>query len=1492
MKNKKQIMAIALAMSISTLAPITSEAASEENPEVNETATMEEAVEEKELTDEKPVDENADSEVSQESATEASVESTEGTEDKTGDSADGTNEEIQYPSEEAKLTEETEEAKPTEETKDSEEIIDELEESKEDIEEVLEKASEETDKENPADLFDEEKIKEEGLDLTDVELDERVEGDSDDYEDNISNYTDDTKEVIKRHTEERKEETEKNSNVSKVKEEAGQEFAFTMISDTHILPQDMIEDNEAFHIAMNSDRKAFMESEGLLDAALAEITANGSKYIMITGDLTKDGEIFGHELLAKKLLAWKNEAPGRQVFVVPGNHDINNPIYSEDYAAENPQDSPKAQPVTHREMMDIYGDLVWNNQEVILARYDQSKVYEEEVKRVNEEYEREHDGQKRDPKFADLVHGYATYSARIKNEKGEDKNGLTIIGMDATINTADVLKDKQTGKGIDGLQATDGRITYTQMSFIVDEIIKANNRNDVVTLASHHASLPHFKDQDKLLSPYIIREWETPYQAVEGQNVDSRIEGKSPQQIFDEYGVNLHFTGHLHVQDIAENKKGENANTSDNYYDIATGSIITYPAPVRKVTIRNNIDSEDPIITLDIDSKSIGEFTYTEKRELDEDGNPVVKNPDSARAHLDEDSLTSELIQNYIKNYVIGKGKSVDDLNLKETLSKVDFSSLLKSKDEEVETDVAEEDVTPREPLNINFNSDAYIQDLFNKIRTSDKLKQPIEIGSLGTATINIDTLGNVNIDANIGPINGKIATNATKVQNFVNRIVGEVDSKLVTDEFVNSVIKSLADSVMSTPLIEDKNGEIKSVFHAANDAYKMFLQGDENNADGSLRRPEYITSIIEKFSQADADVLDLILESNRTTIDNMIYDGLAKVNIKNNGVSLYDQLFVGANTGWTGSIKNGTIRIAANGMLPGYGLDGTLKDAYNGSIVQKQLKKLIKDENRQANVSPTDLAKYYINRDESTESIAKMVNSAVGIVTQDKDGNYLTATKIIIDLLNNMTNENIEDYHYRYFEDNDTRLILNRTGKIENPAVSYDELENIINFVNNLSEEYKIEGVKLALQRLNPETGEYEDVTVSKELEQDLSNIDDVLAELAKDHQYRDKVVLKTNLSNKIGNQFERASEALISATNIKKELENSEDNKEAIKNIKDLRELKEAGLIDEDAAIEYEEADPSLTEDSELEKDKEIIDKYEYTFRVRENGAKVTIEATPVGRIGTKEEKEEEPVTPDPITPEDDDTDEPEVPVNPSNPEDEDTDKPELPVDPSNPEDEDTDKPVVPTKPSKPVVDDNKDNKDFEKIDYRKAILNYLIDKSNIAKLNKDSLKNLTNKAKTNQEFYEIYEELIYLQGLSVDKVKVPVTPNIPTVEVEKELTNKVVVPASPATEKEEVEVIKDMGSDMVYVPKGYKVAKEGFYKKSVLVNNHDKLLKAVEDNKRQVQAAEYLLEKTPKTVAKVKDQLVAIIEKSKRLQAKANELLLELDSILGFKDIHKHN
>ena len=74
-----------------------------------------------------------------------------------------------------------------------------------------------------------------------------------------------------------------------------------VLSDTHYLSPDMIRDTADFTEHLNSDRKMFAESSAFLDALLETVKQDDPDVLMISGDLTKDGEKEGHEALAEIL---------------------------------------------------------------------------------------------------------------------------------------------------------------------------------------------------------------------------------------------------------------------------------------------------------------------------------------------------------------------------------------------------------------------------------------------------------------------------------------------------------------------------------------------------------------------------------------------------------------------------------------------------------------------------------------------------------------------------------------------------------------------------------------------------------------------------------------------------------------------------------------------------------------------------------------------------------------------------------------------------------------------------------------------------------------------------------------------------------------------------------------------------------------------------------------------------------------------------------------
>ncbi|HET6487379.1 MAG TPA: metallophosphoesterase, partial [Spirochaetia bacterium] len=98
---------------------------------------------------------------------------------------------------------------------------------------------------------------------------------------------------------------------------------FAVISDAHLYDTGLGTDGSAFQDYLLNDRKLLVQSEEILVAAIQRIRSQDVSFVLITGDLTKDGERQDHLLMARELTALQKA--GIKVYVVPGNHDIDNP---------------------------------------------------------------------------------------------------------------------------------------------------------------------------------------------------------------------------------------------------------------------------------------------------------------------------------------------------------------------------------------------------------------------------------------------------------------------------------------------------------------------------------------------------------------------------------------------------------------------------------------------------------------------------------------------------------------------------------------------------------------------------------------------------------------------------------------------------------------------------------------------------------------------------------------------------------------------------------------------------------------------------------------------------------------------------------------------------------------------------------------------------------------------------------------------------------------
>ena len=320
-----------------------------------------------------------------------------------------------------------------------------------------------------------------------------------------------------------------------------------VMSDLHYLSPDMIADTEDFEHAFNSDRKLLKESSSVLREMLERVRADKPDILLVSGDLTKDGEQECHAALAKQLQQLQQDVPGLKIYVINGNHDIRN------YNAKNFNTADgKAVPATRTEPEDfkrIY-DFVYSDP-TVLATFTPAE------------------GNKA---------GGLSYVAR-------PVEGLTVIAMDTCRYSSD-----NTSNG-DDEHETSGAISADLEKWVIEQTAAAKARGDLVIGLEHHGLVPHFDVQPTILPMYLVNGYE-------------RI-----AQEYADAGMSVVFTGHMHAVDIA----AMTTKAGNTFYDIETGSALTYPCPIRFVDLRRSTVGGETNTYMSVSTKThIGPINYTD----------------------------------------------------------------------------------------------------------------------------------------------------------------------------------------------------------------------------------------------------------------------------------------------------------------------------------------------------------------------------------------------------------------------------------------------------------------------------------------------------------------------------------------------------------------------------------------------------------------------------------------------------------------------------------------------------------------------------------------------------------------------------------------------------------------------------------------------------------------------------------------------------------------
>lgn len=306
-----------------------------------------------------------------------------------------------------------------------------------------------------------------------------------------------------------------------------EELKIAALSDTHYLSPNLIKDTADFTEHLNSDRKMFAESDAFLTALLDTIKQDDPDVLLISGDLTKDGEKEGHQALAEKLEKFREEEmPNLHIYITPGNHDLNNANGMNFNTADGV--AVPAGRTTQQDYKDIYANLTYNDKTVI-ATFTPAESKQG---------------------------GGLSYAAR-------PKDGFTVISIDSARYSAD-----NTDSGIEEHE-TSGAISADLENWVLEQITAAKKRGDTVIGLQHHGYIPHFSMEPDLLPMYLVNDYERLSTA------------------FADAGMQYVFTGHMHANDIAS----ITTDKGNTLYDIETGSVVTYPSPARSVTITRIIEN-------------------------------------------------------------------------------------------------------------------------------------------------------------------------------------------------------------------------------------------------------------------------------------------------------------------------------------------------------------------------------------------------------------------------------------------------------------------------------------------------------------------------------------------------------------------------------------------------------------------------------------------------------------------------------------------------------------------------------------------------------------------------------------------------------------------------------------------------------------------------------------------------------------------------------------
>ncbi|HEY4326061.1 MAG TPA: metallophosphoesterase [Mucilaginibacter sp.] len=292
---------------------------------------------------------------------------------------------------------------------------------------------------------------------------------------------------------------------------SGEHLKIAVITDIHYLDPSLLKSGAATGKAlmdyMSRDPKMIPYGDPIFREVIEKLKAEHPDIVLVAGDITKDGEKISH--LAVANLFQELEDEHMQVFVVPGNHDINNP-FANRYEGDNAY--PIAS-VSAEEFRQIYSNFGFSG------------------------------AISRDPNSLSYI--------------SQPGPGLWILGID----------DCKYNENKPDSDVTAGNITSKTMQWIQAQMKIAKRNNIVVLGLMHHNMIEHYAGQSVLDPDYVTDNWQANADTLRawGMNIiftghyhanDIALRGDGSTRLYDiETGALIHTPVCYRIVDLNVKKK-------------------------------------------------------------------------------------------------------------------------------------------------------------------------------------------------------------------------------------------------------------------------------------------------------------------------------------------------------------------------------------------------------------------------------------------------------------------------------------------------------------------------------------------------------------------------------------------------------------------------------------------------------------------------------------------------------------------------------------------------------------------------------------------------------------------------------------------------------------------------------------------------------------------------------------------------------------------------